>query len=644
MNSSMKHSFGSSDRRIGWLCLGALVGLGCVGSMATDEDATVPGAAAPLPGSPARKNGAGGEGAVTPGAVGGAVGGVNPPPAVTMTNPANPATAFSCDPAALAPSQGFRRLTTAQYRNTLRDLLTFALKDTNGATSVLQTLAGALSRMPPDERQKLPQDLHGSYRRLDQDVEQGHVDGGYEVALGVGAALTSPGKMATVVGKCAVDTDASNDADCLTNFVTIFGERALRRPLDPTEVMFYKGFYLGTPGTEPAGYADVIAGLLTAPQFLYQVEHGDTAVAQKPTMFSLSGYELANRLSYHFWDSMPDADLLAAAKTGALKTPDGFSGQLARVFADPRTQGTVDEFVRDWLKLDDLKPLDARNGDPTFKTFAGLDLPKATLRTQMIDDAVGLMRYLTWDRKAPFDDVLSTSYLTAKGADLAKIYGVSPWDGVSAPPQAPGDERPGLLTRAAFLATGSAATRPVMKGVFTRESMLCDDIPPPPDNANAMPPELNAKSTTRQVVENLTESAPSCAGCHRTLINPIGFATENFDSLGRVRGEQRLFNDKGAEVAKVAIDTKTIPQIIPGDQTPSTGAADLMRLIGKSGKAHACFARNYVRYTFSRWDDPAADGCVLSRVRKAMDGPGGLQAAFREVAMASEFSQRRIVP
>src|SRR5262249_32802752 len=150
--------------------------------------------------------------------------------------------------------------------------------------------------------------------------------------------------------------------------------------LAPEEVTFYRGFYGTSTAIDPAGFGDVIGAFLTAPEFLYHVEHGEMPVAGKANLFGLTAFELANRLAYHFWETMPDAELWSAAKSGALRTPDGYQRQVDRLFADARTRATLDAFFRDWLKLEDLKPLDARIGEAVFKAFAGDDLPKSTLR------------------------------------------------------------------------------------------------------------------------------------------------------------------------------------------------------------------------------------------------------------------------
>jgi hypothetical protein len=124
------------------------------------------------------------------------------------------------------------------------------------------------------------------------------------------------------------------------------------------------------------------------------------------------------------------------------------------------------------------------------------------------------------------------------------------------------------------------------------------------------------------------------------LINPIGFALEGFDGLGRARTEQRLFGRDGKEVGRVPVDTRSIPGITPGDERPSTGVGDLTRMIVESGKVPACIARNAFRFTYARREDPQADGCALEQARRLFAKNGSLRDALRDMAEAPEFKQR----
>lgn len=564
----------------------------------------------------------------------------------STTDPATPTngdgqTSFSCDPAAHPAAEQLRRLTVTQYRNTVAGLTTWALGTAAAGTALMNELAGPLGTLPADQREPVPQDLHGSYRRLDQSLQQEHVDGFYAVGVALGQALTKSDRLGTVVGKCATDTDASNDANCLSTFITRFGAKALRRPLSADETTFYKSVYGTDSKASAAAYADVIAVMANAPQFLYMVEHGETATPDKASVFELSAFELASRLSYQFWETAPDDELLLAASDGSLLDADVLDRQIERLYADARTRSTVGGFVADWLKVEDVPQLDAHNDDATFRTFAGSDLPDATLRQQMIDDVLGMVDYYVWAHPGSVEDLLTSNLSFNKGAKLAKIYGVGPWDGQSEPPAFADGQRPGLLTRALFLTSGSANTRPIQKGVFIRRRMLCDDLPPPPAGANAVPPQLRSDMTTRQVVEELTEKPGTvCATCHTTMINPLGFATENFDALGRERSAQRLFDAAGKEVGTQPVDTHSTPQVNGDDSTSSSGAADMTHLVAQSGKAQACLARNYFRFSYARWENLELDGCTLESLRQRLASGGQIADMLKEVARSSGFRQR----
>jgi hypothetical protein len=559
----------------------------------------------------------------------------------TTTGGTNPpgSPEFACDPSAAAVEAPLRRLSTTQYKNSLASLASWALGDGAVGAQIMGTLGETLRSLPEDRREPVPQDLHGSYRRLDQTLQQEHVDGFFAAGVAMGNALSA--HLGALVGPCATDADASNDGTCLDQFIQRFGSRALRRPLDASEVAFYKSVYGANVAPDAQAYADVVGVMLNSPQFLYFTEHGGAAVAGRTGVYELSAFELASRLSYQFWDTMPDDALWKAASDGSLLDPVVYQHEVDRIFADPRTRPALSRFVADWLKVEDLPALEAHAQDAVFRSFAGQDMPRAELRQQMIDDVLDTVDYYVWTRKGSMNDLLTTNASLNKGADLAKIYGLPAWDGVSTPPSFAEGARPGLLTRALFLTSGSANTRPIMKGVFIRRDVLCDEIPPPPPGANAVPPQLSPDMTTRQVVEQLTQkNGTVCASCHLSVINPLGFSTENFDALGRARTEQRLFDANGTPMGSKPIDTHSVPEVAPGDTTPSNGAADLSQLIVKSGKANACLARNYFRFTYGRWENLAADGCALEQMRKRVDAGGSIGDLLKEAALSPAFRRR----
>ena len=550
------------------------------------------------------------------------------------------APSFACDGAARPPAASLRRLTMSQYRNTLADFVAFATGSATEAAAVLSEISAPLGRLPADRREPTSEDLHGSYRRLDQSLQQLHVDALYDLGVAAGGALTKPARIASVVGACATDQDASNDTACVTEFVNRVGARALRRPLDAGEVAFYESVYGADKKPNPAAFADVLGVLLNAPQMLYFVEHGATEVVGKPAVFELSSYELASRLSYQLWQTAPDAQLLGHAADSSLLDAQTYRAEVTRLMADPRARGALDEFFGDFAKVEELPALDAKNGDVVFKAFAGAQLPSAKLRQDMIDDVLGLLDYYTWQKPSGVASLFQTDSSFARSPELAGLYGVTAWDGVAEPPTFPAGQRPGLLTRAMFLSTGSPNTRPIMKGVFMRKNILCDSIPPPPPGANAKPPDLQPGMTTRETVEELTEMQGTvCAGCHAALINALGFATENFDALGRYRTAQRFFDADGKDAGSKPVVTNGVPHVTSAE-TPIAGAADLMQQILASGKVEACLSRNFFRYTFARWEDPATDGCALEGMRKALAGGGTVVDLVMAATLDGSFRQR----
>ncbi len=398
--------------------------------------------------------------------------------------------------------------------------------------------------------------------------------------------------------------------------------------------------YGASTTADPAAYADVIGVLLNAPEFLYFVEHGAAAVPNHASVYELSAYELAARLSYQLGQTLPDTELAATAANGTLLTPTVFQAQVARMIASPRAQTALHEFWEDWMRVTDVPALNAKVADPVFKAFAGDDLPGATLNQSMIDDVVGLVDYYTWEKPATVGSLITSELSFARAPELAKIYGVPVWDGVAAPPLFPVGQRPGLLTRALFLSTGSANTRPIMKGVFIRKNVLCDSIPPPPPGANAKPPELEPGLTTRETVEKITQQPGTvCGACHAAIINPLGFATEGFDSLGRFRTEQKLYDATGMPTGSKPVKTDGVPQVVLGDPEAVSTPSELMALVQSSSKVEACLARNFFRYTYARWEDTTTDGCALEDARKALVN-GKISDLLSAAALTPDFRRR----
>jgi hypothetical protein len=547
---------------------------------------------------------------------------------------------FSCNPDARA-SKSLERLSRAQYQNSLRDVLRSSASPAT-ADAVITAVKPALDAFPTDATSK-----SAPFSGMDQSVSQAHADALVRIGTAVADALTSTAaRIGELVGSCATPKSGTTMTTCIDTFIASFGKRVLRHDLNQAERDFYREVYASnSTAVDAKGLADIIAVMLNAPDFVYRVEYGKGQVGSSPSLFTLSDHEIATKLAFQFWQTTPDDELLAAADRGELSSDAGFEKALDRVLNHERAGEGLERFAREWLGLDGMRPLDSALGDPVFDAFAGEDSPTATLKEEMIQDVTDSLAFHALKDDGTFAEWLESPFSFAKSPDLAAIYHTPVWDGQAQPPRFPEGERAGLVTRAALLASGSANTRPIMKGVMIRERLLCDHLAAPPANATGELPATHGDKTTRELVTTITEAKGSaCAGCHTTQINPLGFATEGYDALGRVRTKQDLYDAKGNVVASKPVDTTSVPRVWLTDTTASSGAADLTSMLIDSGKVEACFARQWVRYTADRVEQEATDGCELETLRSALESGESIKEALRRFAMLPQFRQRLMTP
>lgn len=552
-------------------------------------------------------------------------GGTIPPPGPTgpMVRPDG---SFACTDGALSVSP-LRRLSALQYENTIHDL--FAESGLDATTAA----ATEIARLPVDE-------AGSTFRILDARVSAQHVRAYYRIADCVASYVASDdGNLAALAGDCALD--AAPTAACIDAFLSDFGLRAFRRPLTDDERARYHALNDGTRDTREV-FRALVFSILMAPALVYHVEvDGDGDDAR----YTLDAYALASRLSYHFWQSTPDAPLLAAAADGSLLTEAGYAAELDRMMNDPRTEDTIATFWGEWLQLDWLGAFPTTPAFTTFAEGTTIGEPGADHLEAMGDEIRAMTRHFTFETAGTLDDLFLTDLSFTESPHLAAIYGVEPWDGVGDYPTMPAGERAGLLTRAAFLLTGTEETHPVHRGAAVRRRILCDDLPQP-DPASLPPgsldsPPVTADLTTRERYAQKTANEP-CATCH-TQINPIGFVLERYDAIGRLRTEERVIDQVTGEViATLPIDSSAAPRI--GAEEPATIASgvELSQSVVDSNKVEGCFARQYFRFTYGR-EEIGEDGCALERVRGTLASGGSLREALRAIAEEPSFRSRRVL-
>lgn len=543
--------------------------------------------------------------------------------------------AIECAGAVVVAAEPMLRLTRVQYEQTLRDLLADFV---GGARA--QTIAdGAFAQatlLPDDPTPLDPRNrFRKLYRRYSRDVDQLHIDGWYQVASWVSGSLMAD--RAALLGSCATATAATDIDACVRSFISRFGARALRHPLPAEDLERYAAIYGDTTVFDDAGLHDVVAVMLQAPEFIYLVESGAEAV--DTDVYALTDFELASRLSYAVWDSAPDAMLLASAAAGELRTSEGRRAQLERMFDDPRASSVIARFADDWMRVSDVPEFTAKLGQVQYDAFVGGDRPTSALSIAARQELRTMVGELAFAPGAHVTDLLTSTAVFPATDELAKLYGLAgAWNGSGAAPTVP--ERPGVFTRIGLLGTGLSNTRPIIKGVFITDQLLCDELPTPPAGAANQKVTLAAPYTTRQYLEALTEQPTSaCAGCHKHRLNSLGFATEMFDGLGRLRSSERFFDETGALVGALPVDTTAVLQL--GEEPLTlTGPADLARALGQHHRFEACVAKQMFRYTFSR-PETAADACTLVPMWEAAQ-TGSLRDVLAALAEQPSFTQRRI--
>jgi hypothetical protein len=318
------------------------------------------------------------------------------------------------------------------------------------------------------------------------------------------------------------------DADCAAAFFESFGRRAWRRPLTETErdaLVQVSMNAAGVLGDFYDGLEFGMAALLQSPDFLLRVELGKPGDDGR----RYDAWETASRLSFLFWNSIPDDELLDAAAAGDLDTPDGIDAQAQRLLEHPRAAQGLRAWVTDLLKLDKL---DGLAKDPSVFTSITDELgPSAREETLLTYE------HVVFTEDADLRSVLTTR-TTFLDRTLATLYEVRAptregFGRVELPEDGP---RVGLLGNASMLALHAHATStsPTLRGKAIREALLCEKVPAPPGDVDTSIPPADASAPTlrERVQSHLT--VPACAACHRTM-DLIGLGLENFDGIGKYR-------------------------------------------------------------------------------------------------------------
>ncbi len=588
--------------------LGALgTSLACTGTI----DQTTPrGGAGPNPGaggSAAQTAGAGGTTSVPSGGMAGTAGsavGAAGSAAGAAAGAGGSGVAVPVEPA----SPGVlvvRRLSRVEYDNTVRDLL---------GTSV---------RLPSD----LADDLGGEFDTVGSalSLSPKYVRGYEETARAIVDELFAgdPARLAAVV---SCDVEAAG-VSCAETILRAFARRAWRRPVTDDEVQS-----LLSPlsvaeefdATPTDGLKAGLAAVLMSPFFVFKLELDPDPASAVPRR--LTPHELATRLSYALWSTMPDEALSAAADAGELVTDEQVTAQVERMLADPRASTLSAEFAGQWLGYRDL---DTHEVEPS----AYPDFTPAIARSMKNEAQAFVNEFLHNDR--PVGDMFLAGF-TFIDATLAEHYGLA------RPPGVPDGEfvrvdtsnapRAGLLTLGAFLTKTSypARTSPVRRGDYVFSRLLCEHVDPPPPGVEGLPP-LEEGESMRALMER-HRADPACAGCH-AVMDPIGFGLENYDGVGAYRT-----SDNGAPVDASGV--------LP-DGTAFDGGLELSAILGTDPRFLRCLTEKFMTYAIGRLLDrssPVDSGWIDYLSNQALSHDGSFDGIVRAVVSSEAFRSRQPAP
>jgi len=505
--------------------------------------------------------------------------------------------------AAPAGTQGeiaaMKRLTESQYRHSIADIFGESVR--------------IFGRFEPDYRRDHLLAVGSAWATVSpSDFEQ------YDLmARGIAQQVLAPDARDRVLD-CEPSGAKPHEDACVKGFLTAYGYKLFRRPLSQAELasrvdVVAQVVKLG--GDVYQGLEHALASLLLSPEFLFRVEsvEPDPNAPGQPRM---TGYSKAARLSYFLWDTTPDAALLEAAARGDLHDPKGLRREVERLLQSPRLQVGMRSLFADMLRFDTFPELSKDAAlYPVFTSDVAQAMQEQTLLT-----LVDFLLVENGDYRALF-----TQDAMPMNRALGMVYAVpvdqpEGWENYQF---ADASARGGLLTQASLLSLHAHAgsSSPTLRGLFVRETFLCQTVPPPPADVDFTMDEGFAVEATAR--ERLTRhrNEPVCAGCHH-LMDPIGLTLEQFDGVGMFRTrENGALIDASGEL----------------DGKPFTGARGLGKALGEHPGVPACLVNTVYRYGANQ-PASAANREFLQALESGFSASGyRLRALLQQIATSEAF-------
>lgn len=418
------------------------------------------------------------------------------------------------------------------------------------------------------------------------------------------------------------------NSDCAERILHTFMPKAWRRPITGSEHSDILGLYnsnLNDGASHKEALGTAITGVLLSPYFIYRPELASTT-GSEPT--DLTAHELAARLSYFLWSTLPDTALFAAADDGSLLEDTVLEAQIERMLASPKADALIENFAVQWLKFD--KILEASPNPQLFPTF------DAELVEAMRQETRLFIAELIHSN-APLN-ALFTADFTFINDRLAQHYGISGNFGSNFERyQWQDGDRQGILGQASVLTATAhpSTTSPVKRGVWVLENLLCQEPPPPPPGVeNIAENESLVGLSTRERFAKHSESG-SCRACH-TLMDPIGFGLENYNPVGQWRDYD----------GDNPVDASSILPISLDNGVPFDGAWQLGQLLASSPRLPLCVSEHLLTYALSQgvhaftYGQPGPDYALVHDIyTQTLDGGHRFGDMIKAVILSPAFRQ-----
>lgn len=469
--------------------------------------------------------------------------------------------------------------------------------------------------------------LRRSYAESDERVRPNTLDGGQQRVPAVHALqIKGPVKVTGLSDSlsrrkifiCKPATPAE-ETPCAQRIIERLAERAFRRPVTEEDLRPLMAFYEKgrATGDFDTGIRDALSAILASPHFLYRAEAAAHGVRE------LTDLELASRMSFFLWSSLPDDELLTLAKNNELSKPGVLEAQVRRMLRDPRAVSLTKDFAFQWLnvaKMDTITPARA-----VYSHASGIYDPRPLFRKEL---ELFIDSILRSDRSVV--DLLTAdhSYLNEQ---LALLYGMEDVKGGGFRKVTLKDpKRHGLLGKGAvlMLTANPDRTAPVLRGAWILERILAAPPAVPPPNVEQLPQTIDGRATTVRERTEIHRANPSCASCH-AVMDPLGFALENFDTVGQFR---TIDPQSGQPIDASA----TLP-----DGTPINGPEELARaLAARSDQFVQAITEKLMTYAIGRHADHRDMPAVRRIVREAEASNYTFESIVLGVIKSESFRKR----